>query len=175
MLKIASVVGVLAAATAASQAAAGSWSVGVGVGFGGPAYYDPPIYYEDPPIYYGAPPPYVYEQPPVIYAPAPPPPVLRSSLSPDAVFDALERAGYREFSPMAFREGVYKLNATNRRGDIDGVRAAALDGEVEREFILRRGHHSARVAKPAPSLSPAPLPRPAPEPSGASGDPLVVY
>lgn len=160
--------GLLTSVAVLSPAAAGSWSVGVGVGFGEPGYYGPP------PVYYDAPPPYVYEQPPPVYVPAPPPPVVRSSVSPDAVFDALERSGYREFSPMAFREGVYKLNATNRRGDLVALEVSALDGQVEREFILRRGHSSARVISPAPRPVPR-VPRAAPEPSGVSGDPLVVY
>src|SRR5262245_35623438 len=105
MLRVAIFAGSLSALAMLSSATAASWSVGVGVGFGGPGYYGPP------PVYYAAPPPYVYEQPPPVYAAPPPPPIVHSSLSPDAIFDALESSGYREFSPMAFRDGVYKLNA----------------------------------------------------------------
>lgn len=154
------------AIAALSPAAAQSWSVGVGVGVGGPAYYGPP------PVYYGAPPPYVYEQPPVVYMPAPTPQV-RSSVSPDAVFDLLDRAGYRELSPMAFRDGVYKLNAVNRRGDLVALEVSALDGRVEREFILSARHRVTGIAPPARTSIPAPPPTaPAPQPSS---DPLVVY
>jgi hypothetical protein len=160
--------GLLTSVAVMSPAAAQSWSVGVGFGFGEPDYYSPP------PVYYGAPPPYVYEQPPLVYAPAPPPPRVHSSISPDAVFDSLELSGYREFSPMAFREGVYKLNATNRRGDLVALEVSALDGQVEQEVILRRGHSAARVINPAPQSAPR-VPRAAPERQGASGDPLVVY
>jgi hypothetical protein len=168
MSKVGIFAGFLMPLAALSPAAAGQWSVGVGVGFGEPGYYGPP------PVYYAAPPPHVYEQPPVVYVPPPPPPIVHSSISPDAVFDALERYGYRDFGPMAFREGVYKLNATNRRGDIVALEVSALDGQVEREFILHRRRSSLRVDAPAAPMVPR-LPRAAPEPSGVSGDPLVVY
>lgn len=156
--------GALIALTALSPAAAQSWGVGVGVGYGGPAYYGPPpVYlYEEPPI--------VYEQPPVLYAPAP---VVRSAVSPDAVFDALERAGYREFSPMAFRDGVYKLNAVNHRGDLVALEVSALSGAIEREYLLAARRPIARVAPPvlAP-IAPSSTPR---VPRARGEDPLVVY
>lgn len=152
---------------AAAPAAAQSWSFGVGVGVGGPAYY-------------GA--------PPTFYEPSPYPRAL--PLSPDAVFDALEAAGYREFSPMAPRGDVYKLNAVNPRGDLVALVISAFTGAIESERILAPHHRPPRRAS-------APLPRPAPrtvppqasveppadapdeppaEPSGDGGhDPLVVY
>ncbi len=170
MLRAGIVAGVLAAVAALSPAGAQSWSVGVGVGFGGPAYYGPP------PVYYGPAPAYRYEQPPpVVYMPAPAP-VVRSSLPPDAIFDALDRGGYSNFSPMAFRDGVYKLNAVNRRGDLVALEVSALDGRVEREFILTAGHRVLRAApdvrRPIPAAPPPPA---APRPPATSADPLVVY
>jgi hypothetical protein len=134
----------------------------------------PPGYrYGEPPVVYApAPPPAVYvPAPPVVYVPAPAPEV-RSAVSPDAVFDALERAGYREFSPMAFRDGVYKLNAVNRRGDLVALEVSVLDGQVEREFILE----ARRAAPDVPPQLPRRLPvAPPPTPVAPSEDPLVVY
>ncbi len=158
--------GGLAVAAATSVAHAQSWSVGVGVGFGDPGYYAPPpgYYYAPPPVYYGPPPGYLYQAPPEVYAP--PPLVVHSSVSPDAVFDNLERAGYRDFGPMAFRDGVYKLNAIDRRGRYVALEVSALDGQVEREIVIGGAERRApRAAARAPSR--------APHESG--GDPLVVY
>jgi hypothetical protein len=181
MVKTAILTGALVVAAGLSPAGAQSWSVGVGVGYGEPpGYYGPPpaYLYEQPPVLYSpppvyAPPPVVYAPPPVAYAPAP---AVRSAVSPDAVFDALERAGYRELSPMAFRDGVYKLNAVNRRGDLVALEVSALSGEVEREFVLDGARrpvppvvpHAARpAAVNPPTASQAPKP--------GSQDPLVVY
>ena len=170
MSRAAVLAGALIAFTAISSAAAQSWSVGVGVGYGEPAYYDPPpVYlYAHPPVLYEQP-PVVYAPPPVVYAPAP----VRSAVSPDAVFDALERAGYGDFGPMAFRDGVYKLNAVNHRGDVVALEVSALSGAVEREFLLQPGRPVVNVAPAAPITSPPASASPAPRTSG--GDPLVVY
>jgi len=141
--------------------AAAQWSVGVGIEFGGPAYYGPP-------------PVYLYEQPPTYYAPAPPPVVyapaqIPSAVPPDVVFDKLDRAGYRELGPMAFRDGVYKLSAVNRHGDFVALEVSALTGSVERETVI-----GARRAAIPPAPPPAPT-RHAPPPGDAGRDPLVVY
>ena len=148
--------------TGAAIASAQSFGVGVGVEFGGPFYGPPPVYY------YGAAPPLLYEQPPAVYVPAPPP-LVHASLSPAAIFDVLEQRGYGEFGPMAFRDGVYKLSAVNRDGDVVALEVSALDGAVIRELFLSAGSSAATVVTPAPI---APQPRRAPA-SGA--DPLVVY
>ena len=146
-------------------------SVGVGIEFGGPDYYGPP------PVYYGPPPGYLYEQPPIYYAPAPPPVVyaparIPSAVSPDVVFDNLEDAGYREFGAMAFRDGVYKLSAVNRHGELVALEVSALTGEVEIEKIIGPGTAGAGPAAPAPpSLAPPVHPSQA-EPGS---NPLVVY
>ena len=98
---------------------------------------------------------------------------MRSAVSPDAVFDVLERGGYREFSPMAFRDGVYKLNAVNRRGDLVALEVSALTGEVEGEFVIGAARRPVqpRAARPV-AINPPPASQ-APKP--ASQDPLVVY
>ena len=144
-------------------------SVGVGIEFGGPDYYGPP------PVYYGPPPGYLYEQPPTYYAPAPPPVVyaparIPSAVSPDVVFDNLEDAGYREFGAMAFRDGVYKLSAVNRHGELVALEVSALTGEVEIEKIVGPGTAGAPPVVP-PSLNPPVHPSQA-EPGS---NPLVVY
>jgi hypothetical protein len=156
MCRTAILSGALIAVAGLSPASAQSWSVGVGFGYGEPGYYGPP-------------PVYVYEEPPLVYAPAPPP-MVHSAVSPDAVFDALERAGYREFSPMAFRDGVYKLNAVNRRGDLVALEVSALTGAVEREFIIG-ARQAVRVPAPVPVAPPAA----SQAPSKPQRDPLVVY
>jgi hypothetical protein len=136
----------------------------VGVGYGAPDYYGPPPAY--------------FDEPPQVYAPAPP--VFRM-LPPDAVFDSLEERGYREFSPMAFRDGAYKLNAVNRRGDLVALEINVVTAEVMAEFILveRQGGPrfpayapmaGAQVSPPADYVAP-----PAPRPPAEAGDPLVVY
>jgi hypothetical protein len=169
----------LAGLSVISPAAAQSWSLGVGVEYGDPGYYGPPPgYYGPPPAYYGpppvyvyeAPPPvYVYEAPPAVYVPAPPP-AVPSAVSPDAVFDGLERAGYRQFGPMAFRDGVYKLNAVNRDGERVALEVSALTGAVEREILL--GGRQATVAPAPVQAAPRSAPQPAPQ---TDKDPLVVY
>ncbi len=138
-----------AAAAAVSPASAQSW--GWGVETGGPAYYGaPPAYYA--PGYY---------------------PRARP-ISPDAVFNALEAAGYREFGPMAPREPIYRLNAVNPRGDLVALEISMFTGEIERERILavhQRPPLRAYRQAPAPRTS-APA---APSPPAAQHDPLVVY
>lgn len=154
-----------AAAFAGLSEASAQWSVRVGIGFGEPGYYGPPpVYYGPPPVYYGPPPVYVYEEPPILYAPQP----IPSAVPADAVFDALERAGYREFSPMAFRDGVYKLNAVNRGGDLVALEVSALTGQVEREYLIGSRQAAVPVAPPTPPRAPA-------QPSRPGQDPLVVY
>ena len=140
--------------------ASAQWSFGVGVEYGAPGYHTPPGYY-------GPPPGYVYEQPPAVYVPAQPVP---SAVPPDVVFDMLERAGYREFSPMAFRDGVYKLNAVNRRGDLVALEVSALTAAVEVEYLI-----AARRTAISPAQPPAPMPVPQAPADQDSDDPLVVY
>ena len=135
-----------------SPALAQSWSFGFGVEYGVP-------------LYYGPPPVYVYEQPPAVLLP--PPPIL-SSVPPDVVFDNLERAGYHNFGPMAFRDGVYKLSAVNGRGDLVSLEVSAITGAVEREYVLA-GRGAAELPHPVPP------PAVAPPPGAPSEDPLVVY
>jgi hypothetical protein len=162
MMRFAVLSGALLALAATSPASA-QWSFGVGVGYGDPGYYAPPGYYGPPPGYY-------YEQPPAVYVPAQPVP---AAVPPDVVFDNLERAGYREFTPMAFRDGVYKLNAINRRGDLVSLEVSVLTGEVEREYLIARRQQAAAPPAPLPAPAPAPAHR-APAPPGGN-DPLVVY
>jgi hypothetical protein len=148
--------------------ASAQWSVGVGVEFGDPTYYGPP------PVYYGPPPIYLYEQPSSYYAPVPPPIVyapahIPSAVPPDVVFDNLVESGYRELSPMAFRDGVYKLSAVNRHGDLVALEVSALTGSVERESVIGAGQAAILPAPPPTFAEPAP-------PAGDEGrDPLVVY
>lgn len=153
---------------AAIAPAAAQWSIGVGIEFGSPTYYGPP------PVYYAPPPGYLHEQPPTYYAPAPPPVVyapaqIPSAISPDIVFDKLDQAGYRELGPMAFRDGVYKLSAVNRHGDLVALEVSLLTGSVERETVI--GARRAAIPPPPPPAST----QPAPPPSAAGRDPLVVY
>ena len=140
------ILGTLFALPTLSPAAA-QLSVGVGIEFGGPAYYGPP-------------PVYLYEQPPTYYAPAPPqvvygPPEIPSAVPPDVVFDMLDQAGYRELGPMAFRDGVYKLSAVNRHGEIVVLEISVLTGEVEIEKII--GREAAVPLAPPPAVSRARL------------------
>jgi hypothetical protein len=87
----------------------------------------------------------------------------------DVVFAKLDRAGYREFGPMAFRDGVYKLSAVNRHGDLVALEVSALTGSVERETIIRPGQAAIPPAAAPTFAEPAP-------PAGDEGrDPLVVY
>lgn len=146
-----------------SPALGQSWSFGVGIDYGVPVYGPPPFY--GPPPVYGAP-GYSYQEPPVVYAP---PPVARA-VPPDTIFDLLEDAGYHDFGPMAFRDGVYKLDAVNGRGDLVSLEVSAITGAVEREYLLA-GREAAPALQQAPPLAPA---RSAPSaPQG--DDPLVVY
>lgn len=116
--------------------------------------------------------PGTYDPPPAYYAPG----IYQRAvpLSPDAVFDLLERAGYREFGPMAPREPYYRLKAVNRRGDLVDLVVSMFTGRVEQERILalhqRPPSRASRTAPPP--RAPAP---PAPRPPADHGDPLVVY
>jgi hypothetical protein len=148
--------------------ASAQWSVGVGIEFGDPSYY-----YGPPPVYYGPPPIYLYEQPPTYYAPAPPivyaPAQIPSAVPADVVFDKLDRAGYRELGPMAFRDGVYKLSAVNRHGDFVALEVSALTGSVESETVIGAGQAAIPPVEPSTSAEPAPPAR------DEGRDPLVVY
>lgn len=107
-------------------------------------------------------------------------------LAPDAVFDMLEAAGYREFSPMAPREPLYKLRAVNPEGDLVALEISMFTGEIELELILaehQRPPLRAHRHAPQPQVSAAPpapaIPRAAPPPpplgEDDGHDPLVVY
>ncbi len=146
-----------AGATAAVPAAAQSFSVGVGVGSGYGHHHGRRHVYNEPPPFYA---PY---EPPVVY----------SMMPPDAVFDSLEERGYREFSPMAFRDGVYKLNAVNRRGDVVALEVNVVTAEIMRELVLAE-HQGRRHVSPAP-VAPVPAPSVPETPPADGRDPLVVY
>ena len=118
-----------------------------------------------------------------MYAPAPPfyyqaaPPVLHSSVSPDRIYDLLEDAGYSDFGPMAFRDGVYQLQAVNGHGELVALEVSALDGAVESEFplsgqVIDRRRPRAPHSAAAPAAGPPPSRQP---PPAAGRDPLVVY
>jgi hypothetical protein len=104
-------------------------------------------------------------------------------ISPDAIFNALEHAGYREFGPMAPREPVYRLNAVNPRGDLVALTISMFTGEIEQEAIVQPNYrqplHARRNVPPAEPEASAEPQRPAgvaPPPRGrVSHDPLVVY
>ena len=174
MHKIAMSAALAAMFATASTGLAQSWGVGVGIGVGPAWHYGPPpgyYGYGPPPGYYGAPvvrrappPAYYGGEPLVILGPAPPP--AASGVSADAVFDALERAGYREFGPMSHRGALYRLRAVNREGDLVDLEISAHTGEIERELIL------AESRRPQPRTLSRPTP---PEPAGQGRDPLVVY
>ena len=155
----------LAAFGGLSPVYAQSWSFGVGVDYGVPIYGPPPVY-GAPPVY-GVP---VYGEPPVIYAPAPVP----RAVPPDTVFDLLEQDGYRDFGPMAFRDGVYKLNAVNIRGDLVSLEVSAITGAVEREYLVA-GREAAAIPQPDPAPSLAAPPSAAPGSPNNREDPLVIY
>jgi hypothetical protein len=175
MLKIAIFAGLASAMASVSPASAGSWSVGVGVGVGpgyyGPGYYPPGYYYPRRfrhRRYYA--PAYVYPAPPIVYAPAAPgavyaPPAEISALPPDAVFDQLEAAGYYDFGVMAFRDGVYKLDAANPQGDRVSLEVSALDGAVQAEYVIGAAQPQRRGPAAAPRQGAA----------QSDDDPLVVY
>jgi hypothetical protein len=128
----------------------------------------------------------VYEPgPPVLYDPpvvVAPPPVIVRERSPDEIFDGLEAAGYREFSPMAHRGALYKLNAVNPEGDLVALEISAHTGMIERELILQARHAPPLAAAPAPAPPPqtyaapaAPRPYTPPTPAEPEADPMVVY
>jgi hypothetical protein len=104
-------------------------------------------------------------------------------ISPDAIFNALEHAGYREFGAMAPREPVYKLSAVNPRGDLVTLTISMFTGEIEDEAILRPNYRRPlRVHRAVPPIAPEASAAPqrpaglAPPPRGSvSRDPLVVY
>jgi hypothetical protein len=123
-----------------------------------------------PPVTYGRP-PAAYAMP--VYRSAPPAPPL----SPAAVFDALQAAGYREFSPMAPRGAFYKLDAVNRRGDLVALVVSAFTGEIAEERVLAFHPGSAPSAppQPVPQSAPAAAAAPPPAPVGNGHNPLVVY
>jgi hypothetical protein len=155
----------------AAPAAAGSWSVGIGVGFGyphplyGPGHFAPYDPYGPPPF-----------GPPTYYVPAPPPVVFEMQ-PPDAVLDALESAGYREFGPMQQRGDHYSLSAVSPRGDIVALEISVYSGAIERELILepRRRDAPRQVLRRLPEApSEPPASAPPPPPSGEVCDPLVI-
>ena len=118
-------------------------------GIGGPAYYDPPpVYlYEQPPVLY-APPPIIYEQPPVVYAPRRRRWCLRRfRRTSSSTCSSAPAIG--EFGPMAFRDGVYKLNAVNRRGELVALEVSALE----------RRRSSANTSSEPPAAADPPLRR----------------
>jgi hypothetical protein len=164
----------LTAAAIASPAIAGSWGFGVGMEFGGPGYYGPPPgYYGPPPVYYGPPPgPYVAPPPPVYHQPPPVLPVV----TPDAVLDGLEAAGYRNLGPMAERGGLYRLGAVNPRGDVVALEISVYSGAIERELIMeaRSASGPQLVQQPVPYAAP-PAPAVPPAPSDQQRNPLVIY
>jgi hypothetical protein len=143
-------IGVLGAAVAAVSPAFGQWGAA-------PGYYGPPPGYYAPGVYQRAVP-----------------------LPPDAVFDLLERAGYREFGAMAPREPYYRLQAVNRRGDLVDLVVSMFTGQVEQERILalhqRPPLRASRTVPPPRASAGAPVP-PAPRAPASQGghDPLVIY
>lgn len=148
---------------AASPASAQHFSVGGGFTFGDPGYYDAAPFYDEPPL---------------VYAPEPPPAVFRM-MPADAVFDSLEERGYRDFGPMAFRDGAYKVEATNRRGDRLALELNAVTAEVMRAFVIAesvappartRRHSNAAPSPRRESVSPGGRNR-----SSGRDDPLVIY
>src|SRR5918998_850039 len=129
-----------AAAAATSSAAAQSWGFSVGAGFGAPVYVGPPpVYYEAP--VYRAPPPVIYRRAPGVFP----------MQAPEVVFDRLEDAGYREFSPMARRGNFYRLNAVDPGGDLVALEISIFTGEIERARLLQ-----ARISPAPPEVAPRP-------------------
>src|SRR5687767_12008801 len=111
MVRTALLTAMLAAAGLAQSAEAQSWR------YGPPGLYGPPVVFYDP--RFAAPPGY-YGQPGLAVprgrrlAPVP------TIVSPDAVFDQLENAGYSQLSPMAPRGEFYKLTAVDPAGNLVG-------------------------------------------------------
>src|SRR5687768_14964191 len=131
MVRTALLTAMLAAAGLAQSAAAQqSWR------YGPPGLYGPPVVYYDPrfvapPGYYG---------PPGLVVPrdrrlTPVPTIV----SPDAVFDRLEDAGYSELSPMAPRGEFYKLTAVDPGGNLVGLEVSIFTGRIENSYILEAG------------------------------------
>ncbi len=114
------------------------------------------------------PPPHYYGKVP--FAVMGPPPWEMGRVSPDAVFDALERAGYSQFGAMADRRDRYRLRAVNRYGDLVALEISVYTGRIERELVLSERRRPAHQRPPAVHAQPTP---PAAAPNG--GDPLVVY
>jgi hypothetical protein len=148
------VIGAVAAGASPATAQSFGWSVGVGIG--GPDYYEPAPFYDEP-----------------VYVPVEP------RKSPDEVFDALEAAGYSDFTPMAPRGDYYKLSAVNPRGDFVALEISVWSGQIEREYILAEGRR-----RPVTAVAPRMQPRDEQfhadeddydEDEDDGDDPLVVY
>ncbi len=113
----------------------------MGTGFGGPVFYGPPpVYYEAPPVYRARPRVIYREDPGVIPMQA-----------PEVVFDRLEGAGYREFSPMARRGDRYRLHAVDPDGNLVALDISIFTGEIERTEMLQ-----ARLSPAPPKVAPVP-------------------
>jgi hypothetical protein len=170
----------LAAAGLAQSAAAQSW------GYGPPGLYGPPVVFYDPRF---AVPPGYYGQP-GLAVPRGRLPQAPTIVSPDAVFDRLEDAGYSQLSPMAPRGEFYKLTAVDPAGNLVGLEVSIFTGSIENSYILEAGVRvppapvepkrkrvrapaalapleAAPAERPAPTVEPAALPRPRPNPEPA--------
>jgi hypothetical protein len=163
----------LAAAGLAQSATAQSWR------YGPPGLDGPPVVYYDP----------RFVAPPGHYAvprgrrllPVP------TVVSPDAVFDRLEDAGYSGLSPMAPRGEFYKLTAIDPAGNLVRLEVSIFSGTIENSYVLEAGvrvpsapveRNRKRVrapaapvaAEPARPIEPAALPRPRPNPEPAQAN-----
>jgi hypothetical protein len=92
--------------------------------------------------------------------------------APEVIFDRLEDAGYREFSPMARRGSLYKLNAVDPSGDLVALEISIFTGEIERAYLLQ-----ARMSPAPPEVAPRPRRKAAarkPKPAPAAAAPAVA-
>jgi hypothetical protein len=161
------------AAGLAQSATAQSWR------YGPPGLDGPPVVYYDP--RFVAPPGYYAVPRARRLLPVP------TVVSPDAVFDSLEDAGYSELSPMAPRGEFYKLTAIDPAGNLVGLEVSIFSGAIENSYILEAGvrvppapvePNRKRMrapavpapAEPARPIEPAALPRPRPNPDSAQAN-----
>jgi hypothetical protein len=157
-------------------ATAQSWGGGIGMQFGPPVYVEPPVYGE-PPVLYEEPAAMAqFSEAPIDVAPDGRP-VFHMEAAED-VARALQRAGFRELSPMNMRGHFYELTAVEPGGDLVQLEVSIFTGEIERVMLLQAGYRppppppaAVAVVAPPPPVQPPPAVTPPPTPPAVPAPP----